>query len=104
MKTCEVCQKECEVVFQIYSRFCPQIEYKVCRECMEQEKLPYWGLIGLLIGEEIGLIPILTQEEKIIIQNQLKDSQISDKQLQKDIERGKNEWNSFINNNKTQEE
>ena len=104
MKTCEICQKECETVFQIYSNICPQIEYKTCRKCMEQEKIPYWGLIGLLIGEEIGLIPVLTQEEKIIIQNQLKDSQISDKQLQKDIECGKNEWNSFINNNKTQEE
>ena len=104
MKICENCQKECETVFQIYSNICPQIEYKVCRECMEQEKLPYWGLIGLLIGEEIGLIPVLTQEEKTIIQNQLKELQINDEQLQNDKELGKSEWKKFIDNNKIQEE
>ena len=104
MKKCEVCQKECENVFQIYSNICPQIEYKACRECMEQEKIPCWGLIGLLIGEEIGLLSSLSQQEKMVIQNQLKNLQISDEQLQKDKELGKTEWEDFINNNKKQEE
>ena len=104
MKKCEVCQKECETVFQIYSIICPQIEYKACRECMEQEKMPYWGLIGLLIGEEIGLLTLLNQQEKMVVQNQLKNLQLSDEQLQRDKELGKTEWEKFINNNKKQEE
>lgn len=104
MKICEICKKECDTVFQIYSNLCPQIEYKACRECMKQGKMPYWGLIGLLIGEEIGLIPVLTQEEKTIVLNQLKDLQISDEQLQNDKEFGKNEWKKFIDKDKTQGE
>ena len=100
MRKCEVCQKEYETVFQIYSNICPQIEYKACRECMEQERMPYWGLIGLLVGEEIGLISVLTQEEKTKIQTQLKELQINDEQLQNDKKLGKSEWEKFIENNK----
>ena len=104
MKICETCQKECETVFQIYSNICPQIEYHVCRECMEQEKMPYWGLIGLLIGEEIGIIPVLTLEEKNIVLKQLKELHIDNEQLQKDKELGKDIWKKFIDKDKTQEE
>ena len=71
---------------------------------MEQEKMPYWGLIGLLIGEEIGLLTLLNQQEKMVVQNQLKNLQLSDEQLQRDKELGKTEWEKFINNNKKQEE
>ena len=57
MNKCEVCNKESEKLFCIYNQFCPELSYKVCRDCFDNERIPYYGVIGLLaLPEDWGII------------------------------------------------
>ena len=65
MNKCEICTKESTDLFYVYNHICPELSYKTCRTCYNEERLPYYGIVGLLA---------LPKEWEITIEEQTKKS------------------------------
>lgn len=89
---CEVCGKQVDITHYMYSHYCTDLQYKACTNCMSAQELPYWGLLGLLVGEELQIIPTLTEEQKRHILSQIEKMQVTKEQLNQDFEKAKNIW------------
>lgn len=65
MSKCEICNKENKELICVYNPICSELSYKICRNCYKEERLPYYGIVGLFA---------LPKEWEIIIGEQTKNS------------------------------
>ena len=63
IQKCTICGQSTQELFYVYNSYCPDISYKCCRDCMENERLPYWGIVGLLALPSDWDV-ILSEEDK----------------------------------------
>lgn len=99
-KKCEICEKDTNELFYIYNSYCPHLSYKCCRECMEKQRIPYWGIVGLLAMPEQWGYTLTSEQRNEINENAQKEFHKTHSQIEEDISKAKKIALDIMNNNK----